>query len=755
MTLFRTALLASATLAGLAAAPALAQTAAPAAPAANADQGLEDILVTARRRVESIQDTPVAVSAISPATLANAAAPDIRDLVGRTPNLVIDAVNAGPSAAAIAIRGISFEDIEKSFDPAVGVLIDGVYLGTNTGQLLDFFDFQKIEVLRGPQGTLFGRNTTAGVINIERTKPTGVLGAKIQGTVGNYGRRDLRTVINLPKIGDALSLKGFWLHNESGDFYNNVTLGKDYGGRRYDNYGLTARLELGDFDATVTYERVNENTEIDQSATSRTGVDLICLQVPVPGVGLIRPTGIPNAQCDRNTGDDLYTTFSNVPGFARNDGDNVTINANYKLGSVTLTSVTGWRSSVETVRQDFDSTSINFFDTRREQTYRQFSQELRASGEVGEAINYVVGGYYFNSNYTLDQTTFFGPFLQAAAGLPAQGGNRVNHTGKSAALFADVVVKLAEGLNLTVGGRYTWDTKRISNDIFKTGIPALIATPSAKWKQFTPKASLDYKFSDDVLGYASYSRGYRAGGFNGRAQTLSSANTPYNPEKVDSYELGLKTEFLEDRVTLNIAGFYTKYKDKQEEVVRAAPPPAGQETIVSNAASATIKGLEAEFRARATDELTLNGSLGLLDAKYDSFPTLIGAAIVDVSGRKLRRTPDVSASFGFDYVLPVGPGDLMLAASYRYVSSYQTTIVGAFGNPQANDPRGLAGARNVVDASLGYRFDVGGTKIRMSVFGRNLTDDRGLNSTLPVAGLFTFSAARPPRTYGAELGVEF
>jgi iron complex outermembrane receptor protein len=717
--------------------------------------GLEDIIVSARRREESIQDVPVAVSAISPTELQNAAAPDIRDLVGRTPNLVIDPVNAGPSAAAISIRGISFEDIEKSFDPAVGVLIDDVYIGTNTGQLLDFFDFESIEVLRGPQGTLFGRNTTAGVIRIQRTKPTGEFGMKVLGTIGDYGRRDFRGVVNLPKFGDFLSLKGFWLHAQSDDYYDNQTLGKDYGGRRYDNYGVTAMIETGDFDLTATWEKVNERTEIDQSTTSQTGLDLICLNVPIGGGVFIRPTGIPSEQCDRNIDGDLYTTFSNVPGLAKNDGDNITINANYQLGGLTLTSVTGWRTSDESVRQDFDSTSIDFFDTFRDQTYRQFSQEFRVAGNLTDNIDFVTGFYYFNSRYTLDQTTYFGPFLQAAAGLPAQGGNIVDHNSKSTALFADVQWKITEQLRLSVGGRYTWDDKSIYNDYLKTGLPQFTADESASWSKFTPRASIDYSFGDssNTLIYASFSQGYRAGGFNGRGQTDASARTPYDPETVDSYELGFKTEIL-DNVTFNVAGFISKYSDKQEEVVRPAPV-VGQETIVQNAASATIKGLEAEFRALVTDGLTLNGTLGILDAQYDEFESFINGQFVDISDRSLRRTPDLSFSFGGDWQIPLGPGDLGLAASYRYIAKYQTTIVGDPTDPTKNDPRGLAQARNLVDASASYIFDLGGVEVRAAVFGRNLLDDRGLSSTLPVAGLFTFSAARPPRTWGAELGFKF
>jgi iron complex outermembrane receptor protein len=616
-----------------------------------------------------------------------------------------------------------------------------------------------VEVLRGPQGTLFGRNTTAGVIRLQRTKPTGEFGVRALGTIGNYGRRDLRLVVNTPKFGDLISFKGFWIRAQTDDFYDNQTLGEDYGGRRYDNYGVSARIEKGDLDIVATWDRINERTEIDTGSTSQTGLDLICLQVPVPGLGLIRPTGIPNEQCDRNTGDDLYTTFSNVQGLATNEGDNITINANLELGGLQIASVTGWRTSRENVRQDFDSTSINFFDTNRAQTYRQFSQEIRVAGDLTNSIDFVAGFYYFNSNYTLDQTTFFGPFLQSAAGLPPQGGNLVDHNSKSTALFADVQWQITEQLRLSVGGRYTWDDKSIFNDFLKTGLPIFIADESASWSQFTPRASVDYSFGDqsNTLVYASYSQGYRAGGFNGRGQTAASARTPFDPETVDSFELGFKTEFWDNRITFNVAAFLTKYDNKQEEIVRPAPPPAGQETLVLNAATATIKGLEAEFRARFTEGLNVFGSLGLLDAQYDEFETLVNGVPTDISNRDLRRTPDLSFAIGGDYTVPLGDfADLLLTGVFRHVSSLQTTIVGDPLDPTRNDPRGRAPPRDNLDLSAGLIFDLGSERTaRVSIFGRNLTDNRGLSSTLPVAGLFTFSAARPPRTWGLELGFDY
>ncbi|WP_194744511.1 TonB-dependent receptor [Thermaurantiacus tibetensis] len=744
---WRALLRAGTLLSGLAATlPAAAQDAA-------VPSALEEIIVTATLRAESIQDTPVSVSAIPPTQLERAAAPDIRDLVGRVPNLVIDPVNAGPSAAAISIRGISFEDIEKSFDPAVGVLVDGVFLGTNTGQLLDFFDFESIEVLRGPQGTLFGRNTTAGVINIRRSKPTGELGMKLLATFDDNGRRDVRTVVNLPKIGDFLSLKAFWFHNQANDFYDNKILGRDYGGRNYDQYGIAARIQRGALDAVLIYERVDEVSEIDTTPLGRTGVDLIC--APIPGL----PPGFlpPRNQCDRTTEAQLYETFTNVPGVAKNKGDAFTANIEIDTDRFVITSITGYRTSDESVRQDFDSTSVNFFDTLRVQEYKQFTQEIRAAGNITPTMNFVVGAYYFFANYKLDQTTFFGPFLQFAAGLPPTGGNRVDHNSSSMAIFGDVQWRVTDALRITFGGRYNWDDKNYVNDYLKTGLPQFIARPSASWEQFQPKASIDYRFADGQLAYFAFARGYRAGGFNGRGQTAFSANTPYDPETVNSYELGLKTNWLDNRLTMNLAGFITKYNDKQEEIVQPAPPPAGQETIVANAATATISGIEFEFRALPFDSLNLYGSVGWLDARYDRFNSLIGGVVTDISNRDLRRTPSWSASIGGDWTLPVGGDDreLVLSAAWRYVGKYQTTIVGAWFDPTVNDPRGLADARNIVDASATYFFDLGKARMRASIFGRNILNDKGLQSALPVAGLFTFGAARPLRTFGGEIGFDF
>jgi iron complex outermembrane receptor protein len=222
------------------------QAPSPAAPAAQPDDGNPPIIVTARQRSESLQQTPVSVTAISPARLESANADTISDISGEVPNLLIQRQPSGPSAAAISIRGIAFADIEKSFDPAVGVTVDGVYIGTNTGQLLDSFDIASLEVLRGPQGELFGRNTTGGVINVRRTAPTGEVGGKFQVSFGDYGTRRFQGVLNTPIIKDVLSLKLFEDHGHTDGYLYNATLGSHGPASTTDNFGAALLFKPSD-----------------------------------------------------------------------------------------------------------------------------------------------------------------------------------------------------------------------------------------------------------------------------------------------------------------------------------------------------------------------------------------------------------------------------------------------------------------------------------------------------------------------------
>lgn len=700
------------------------------------------IVVTARLRgEEALQDVPLAVTVVSPEQLQSQGALTIEDVETLAPNLVIDPVGAGPGGGAISLRGVSFEDIEKSFEPTVGVVIDGVFIGTNTAQLTNAFDFQQVEVLRGPQGTLFGRNTIGGVINIQRSRPTKEFGARGEVTFGNYGRRELNGVLNIGD-GDVFGLKVFGYDREFDGFYDNVTLGVDAGANSNTNIGATLLVEPSsdlEFLITAEYSEIGGDPAVS-SLSQDTDVLCIALGGAIP------------EQCNRNLEDDLYTVFSNELGSIAFDEFAISGQVNWGIGDLRLTSITALRDSDERVIQDFDGSSIPFFQTDRAQDYRQFSQELRLGGEFAPGINGVVGLFYFENEYQLDQVTT----------LP--GGVSVNpmtdHEVESFAIFADADVDLTDRLRLSLGARYSWDDKEFT----RTLAPGAVFSNEESWEEFTPRVSLDYDLSEDNLVYASYSRGYRAGGFNGRANSPSAVATSFEPETVDSFEIGSKNSFANGDFIVNFAAFYATYDDKQEDVVQATPPGSAnpQETVTLNAASAEIKGLEVDVRAQLFEGFSLTASLGLLDADYENFfidLNLDGSqdAGEDASSRSLRRTPDVTFSIAANYETEVTQNsEIGLNVRFNTTSSYQTTIVAAPGDFGANDPRALHPATPDLSAALTYTFFTGDdSEVYVRVFGRNLTDERGISSALPVAGLFTFGTAIPPRQYGVSAGFKF
>jgi iron complex outermembrane receptor protein len=779
-------LMSSAALLLIMSSPALAQSAPPAdgqaatpAPTPAPDgSGLPDIIVTAQKRNESIQSVPVAVTALSAKELNSPTLTDIRDVAGRVPGLVVDNVTAGPSAAAIAIRGISFEDIEKSFDPAVGVSVDGVFIGTNTGQLLDSFDLADFEVLRGPQGTLFGRNTIGGVISVARTKPTGEFGVKASFSYSSFDTKTGKLVVNLPTIGNIIALKAFAFWDDTAGYYHNVSLNRRAGKYATLSGGVTAKITpMSGVEALITYEHQRERGETVSTAYSVTGKDLLC------------SIGAPANQCDRLSLPDggQYDVFQNEPTPVISDTDAVTGNLNIDLGgSFSLTSVTGYRRNTEDVTQDFDGTTVPFFLARRVQTFHQFSEELRVVGDVTPWLNVLVGGYYYNSGYKLNQTT---STILVPAFLGGALSQFVDHTSKSYAGFTDVKIKPTENLTIGIGGRYTRDEKSIFNNysqiiplvqlslpnytneciqivgLLAPGVPQYGAANNCSGKasfgKFTWRASVDYKIAPGKLIYASYSTGFRSGGFNGRAASPTSLG-PYQPENVRAYEIGLKADWLDRRLRTNFALYQTDYTNKQEEVVQPSPPGSAnpQETVVLNAASARIKGFEAEITALPDDHLSFHASFAYTDAKYRSFfKDVNGDNIPDnVSTLTLRRAPKWAWSVGADYDHELGAGKIDISTSFRFIDKYATCIVPntpVVLGQVINDTRCVTNPRETLDASIGYTTKLGGIETRFTLFGRNLTDNRGISSVLPVSGLFTFSGARPPRSFGGEIQVKF
>ncbi|MBO9725033.1 MAG: TonB-dependent receptor [Novosphingobium sp.] len=738
--------------------PANAQSEAP-IPAPAPQQATIDtteIIVTARRRSETLQSTPVAITAVNTAMLENKAAVNIGDLQGTAPGLLITQQNSGAQAANISIRGLTYADIEKSQTPTVGVVVDGVTIGTNTGQLQDAFDIAQIEVLRGPQGTLFGANTIGGVINITRTKPTMEPGVKAEFTYGRWNTWAGKAIVNYGD-GETWGIKGWYFHNESDGFYHNAIRNTRAGGSKGDSYGASVLFEPtgSGFDAQLSVENVVQSFEpVVSNLTNST--ETFC--------GLI-----PANECNRNNTTDLYTVFT-LPARSKYRAPNATLQMNYDAGPVKLSSITGWRHSKEMQTQDFDGSSSDLYYVDRRQKYTQWSQELRAAGNLFTGFDYVVGAYYFHSKYDLTQWTRFFGFDPSVPPMEFDLNPQTN-VGKttSYAFFGDFNWAFADKWRLSFGGRWSHDNKKLTNSFAQAG---LIGSGDANFTKFTPKVGIDYRPNNDVMLYASWSRGYRSGGFSPRAATALTAGTPFQPETVDAYEIGAKLAAFNRKLEVNLAGYISDYKDMQQNLT-VPGGPLGNQTITGNVpGGAIIKGIEMDATLRITPQLTITASSAYMKSHFRNFVTdgVYNTQIVpfDYSANRLIYAPRFTGSVNADYTVPTSFGKVVATAGWRHISPYDEQISQASLTPvtdgsgtvtgvvvNGNDPRVRTTTQDLVDASLTVNFDIGDKEAYVRLFGRNLLNEKTTTHAFTVAGLFSFGMALEPRTYGATVGVKF
>ena len=739
--------------AGVSATPVLAAD-------SDAAGGLEEIVVTARKRGESSQRVPEAVTAITGAQLERSFQSTALGLEGTSPSLVVDKIASAPGAAALSIRGIGFSDAEKSFDPAVGVALDGVFLGTSTGQIFQVFDLERMEVLRGPQGTLFGKNTIGGAISIIRTEPTGVLGGKIKVGAASRDGKNVDGILNLPALADQLAVKLVYTQREQeGPDRNIAKNNRRVGGTDYESYGATLKWTPTDkLKVIYTFQKEKDNSPIPGLTNNSLSTDLFCFAPSLvfgPGA---QPTCSLDGQGRVPMTGDVHTVNQNGPDDMYMYLDGHTLSASWQVSdSSSINYLYGYRQSEESIRQDFDASPNNYYQTWRPQDFEQQSHELRWNFDPGHRFNLVTGFYYWDANYQMDQRTWFGIPVTAAPNVR----QRVDHSTESWAVFAQSHINITDEWILTVGGRYTSERKEFEIDnldpLAPPGSPhSTFGTPAKEtWSKFTPKAGIRWQFTPEQMTYVSYSTGFRSGGFNGRAGTYVGATTPYDPETVNTIELGYKSEWLQDRLRLNADVFYSKYKDKQEDIVAPAPfSSTGQETLTTNAAVAKFKGLEVELTAVPLTGWTVRAAAAFLDAKYDSFcasslydtfdpvPSC-GPGLSDYSSLELRRAPKQTFSADSTNVIPVGPGELIFNIAGRYKSKYYTTV--------QNIPLGLAKGAAKFDASLGY--DWNGWSV--SGYVHNFTNKKVLNSALNVASLWSFNTYTDPREYGVELMYKF
>ena len=752
---------------------AMAQTPAPAAPVkiAMADEakpeGLGDIVVTARFRKENLQSTPLSVSALDASKLETFVVVDVQSIQRFLPNVQLSRINFSGNALGASIRGVSFADLEKTFDPAIGVAIDGVFLGTNTGANIDFVDVESIEVLRGPQGTLYGRNTIGGTISVRRTRPTGELGARVHGRYASFNTYDIDAIVNLPKFADAISVKLFGLKRGSDSFTTNRYTGKAEDGRNYYNIGGSVLAEIGENTsilASVDYQNDDSTYPSVINLTKKKGI-------PFGAGGTIcdftNAIGLGDLACDtqgviKQRKEDFKLANTSIPFKSTMDGWNTSLEINSKIGDWEIAAITGYRNTNDAILEENTGTppvpvgpgvTIPLFVAARDQTYSQFSQEIRFSGDVTDWMDLIVGVYYLHTDYTIRPAEYLGKRNGSAFLLngPIQNFTAAQKL-DSYAIFLESIFKLSDTVRLTVGGRYTTETKKFN--IQQASAPAFTAEAEETWSDPTGRVIIDWTPKEDMMFYGSWSRGFRSGGFNGRATGPTSIG-PYDPERVDSFEAGMKADFADGTIRFNPAVFWAEYSNKQEEIIRASG--AGTETIVENAASARIRGIEVEFQAKPTPELLLRASGGLLDAKYKSFliPDLANPGKeIDVAAlRNFRRAPKFSMSAGGDYTWTVNDkNDINFSVNYSWIDSITTSPA----KDLSGDKRDVIDGFGSLDLTVALLHTGDSIKnLRISAYGKDMLNGGGRLSNSLDAGVFWFGVVSPRREMGVEATLRF
>jgi len=635
---------------------------------------VDDIVVTARRRSESLQNVPIAVSAYSANRLDELQAKDLSGIQYSTPNLYLDQGDA--SNAVIYIRGIGQNDSLAFADPSVGVYVDDVFVARTQAAFLDVFDVERVEVLRGPQGTLYGRNTIGGAIKFVSKRPPKQLDGYLEAGYGNFNALSLKGRVGGPIAGDVLRGNiAFAFDRRDGYNFNTFTGRRDGDVRRYAGrasllFAPNDRLEF----------LLTGDVKIDRPDTSRSPVR----QTPITVATASGLTTFPASTSP-------YVVDTNANGLSDQDGYGVSLTANFLASdSITLSSITAYRAFNFDLNLDTDGSRAAVLDILLRQRESQFSQELRLNFDNHAGITFTGGLYYFHdrddtfSGFDDRAATIFG-FPVTAFGFPPSALADTIQVTNSYAAFADATYAITSTLTIEAGLRYTSEDRSSRRDFENyfgptvsvitseppfmagTGVLGTPISGKVKFGAWTPKATLSFKPNNDLLIYATVARGFKAGGFDGRAST-NFGFTPFRPEYVWSYEGGTKTSWLGGRLIANAAIFYNDYTDIQVTSFGADPVTGVFVSRFTNAAKARTYGAELELLAQPTRQLSLEGSVGYLNARYDTFNILVGGVVTDVSNRALVNSPRWNVSLGASYKLPLGgalTGTLHIDGAYR------------------------------------------------------------------------------------------
>ncbi|MFT7287866.1 MAG: iron complex outermembrane receptor protein [Halieaceae bacterium] len=618
---------------------------------------IEEVIVTAQKRSESVQQIPLAVTALSSGMLDERGITDISSMTASVPGM-----HFGQSGnnVRITIRGIGTEQTTVTGDPGVAFHIDGVYQARSSAGNALFYDLARIEVLRGPQGTLYGRNATGGSINLISNAPDEELGGELEGQIGNYGQQRLRGVLNTPLIDNKLLLRVSGQYENRDGFYENQTPGAD---DLTDMDSLNLRGQLL-YMASDTFDAL---LSVNYGSDGGAGWGAKAIGAyPAPPPFFINPK---LAKATPNP-DDPWKIRTNGLADRDNSRQGATVILNWDLGAVALKSITAWQDNEVDTFRDLDFSDADILNENSSQDSRQYSQEIQLSSTGAEALEWVIGLYWLNEETDADYwlsdkgeglSTFpFFPGIDVGLAEPAYFGNASTTETDSVGAFGQASYQISDAFKLTAGLRYSKDEKK--SDIFRKGFTAPAGSNFIKeddWSSVTWKLGADWFITEDSMLYASVSTGFKSGGF-----LQIEAADPYDEEEIIAWELGAKNRFFNNQLQANISAYFYEYTDMQLRTIRDLA------SIVSNAGEAEMKGVELELTARPSDALQLTANFAFTNAEFTDYfnddPQVPGRELLDLSGNDLPRSPDTTVYLSAAYSWDLAAGSVTASANYYW-----------------------------------------------------------------------------------------
>ena len=708
--------------------------------------GISEIVVTAQRRAQNVQEVPVAIAAVDAVGLKEAGIRDPRDLTLLVPSLSMQAGTA-TTTTSLFIRGVGIGDFNSNTTGAVGVYVDDVFLGANAGKLFNLFDSEGIEVLKGPQGTLYGRNTTAGAIRFSSRKPTNDFSADATALYGRFDEVMLEGGIGGPIVADRLKVRVSGLYNRrDGTTLNRVT------GNRVNDVDLWAARAI--VDVTPSDDvllRLSIHGGANRGGARQfqhrgQGVDFF-------GNPAVLPDGTPlDGLGYADTDGNVHAGDYDLEGQERVDVFGASLTGEFKLGDLTLTTISAYEKVNRRTLEDSDASPNDILTALYVDRPRQFSQEVRLQSDSGGKLTWIIGGYYFHDKLTTDSSFDILRALRDPT-APLNGFDPANSIGvlrypyiqktDSLAAFGQADLKLSEKLTATLGLRYSTDKINFDYSSFfdENGfiVPILDIEQTKRFNDLSWRAALAYQ-GDRVLVYASASKGYNGGGYAGGASTDPLQVQAFKSEKLYAYEVGFKSDLLDRRLRFNASAFYYDYRNLQAFVFDTGATVPVQRKL--NAGNARILGLEAELTVKPVDALELFVATSVLDSKYKNFVGLAGA---NFDGNRLVNAPSFAVSAGATLTVLVGDkGSVRAHADMGHTSSI-------FLYPD-NLPSNRVSGHTIVNARLAWK--PASERYEIALWGKNLTGEEYITGIFPAITMDQLNY-NEPRTYGVQLSVHF